>query len=205
MLRRGQGESEWSRHLRRRGMRSLENFELWGPASRLMQPTQDPRPERGAGSAGARADPLAESWWDTLAIPPRLLLALLDERRHVAFRIGEESERDPARHLNRWLNGLPTEAFDLVQCRLRVVNTNVERDVPRTLWRFANPAVDATPLLLLVHHAVFQRAVIRRAELPTERFRVELSQHARVAPQDLEVDDRIPHFVLHGGSMRCGI
>src|SRR5438552_5205106 len=78
-------------------------------------------------------------------IPPRLLLAHLDEPHHVAFRIGEESERDPARHLDRWLNGLATEAFDLVQCRLRVVNTNVERDVPRTLWRFADPAVDATP------------------------------------------------------------
>src|SRR5438552_3300659 len=138
-------------------------------------------------------------------IPPRLLLALLDEPHHVAFRIGEESERDPARHLDRWLNGLATEAFDLVQCRLRVVNTNVERDVPRTLWRFADPAVDATPLLLLVHHAVFQRAVIRRAELPTERFRVELSQDARVAPQDLEMDDRIPHLVLHWASMRRDI
>ena len=57
----------------------------------------------------------------------------------MAFRIGEESERDAAWHLNRWLNGLATEAFDLVQCRLRVVNTNVERDVPRTLWRFADP------------------------------------------------------------------
>src|SRR5437667_441095 len=74
---------------------------------------------------------------------------------------------------------------------------------PRTLWRFADPAVDATPLLLLVHHAVFQRAVIRRAELPTERFRVELSQDARVAPQDLEMDDRIPHLVLHWANMRC--
>src|SRR5207245_622482 len=161
---------------------------------------------RGEGHGGVQVtachvEPIRPNWLKFSGgirrFPPRLLLALLDEPHHVAFRIGEESERDPARHLNRWLNGLATEAFDLVQCRLRVVNTNVERDVPRTLWRFADPAVDATPLLLLVHHAVFQRAVIRRAELPTERFRVELSQDARVAPQDLEMDDRIPHLVLH--------
>ena len=69
----------------------------------------------------------------------------------------------------------------------------------------ADPAVDAAARLPEVHHAVLHRPLADRPERPAEGVGVERPQGARVAAQDLEVDDRIALVRCHGDSMRADI
>src|SRR5712691_2728182 len=99
----------------------------------------------------------------------------LDESDHVPLRVREQRERDPARDLDRRLDGLATELLDLLQRPLGVIDSDVEGDVARSLWGLADAAVDATAILH-VHHAVLPLPIVGRAQLPAERLRVELPQ-----------------------------
>src|SRR5262249_56591154 len=73
---------------------------------------------------------------------------------------------------------------------------HIEGHVARALRRLADPAIDAAGLLY-VDHAVLHWPFVDWTQRPAERIGIELPQSACVAPQDLEVDDRILQCVSH--------
>src|SRR5207249_10896968 len=119
----------------------------------------------------------------------------------MPFRVGEQREPHSIRDLLRWLDGLATQSIDLLERRLQVVDADVERHVAGALRRLADPAVDSTAVLAM-DHGVLQRRIIDRPKRPAERLRIELPKSAGVAPQDLEMDDRVPCCVFHECSLR---
>src|SRR5439155_8036774 len=127
----------------------------------------------------------------------------LDESDHVTLWVREQRERDPARDLDWRQYRRATEPLDLLQRPLGVIDSDVEGDVARSLLGLADAAVDATAILH-VNHAVLQRPIVGSAQLPAERLRVELPQGSRITPQDLEMDDRIPHLILHDAQIAPG-
>src|SRR5258706_258317 len=130
--------------------------------------------------------------------------SLLDESDHVTLWVGEQRERNPAWDLDWRLDRLATELLDVLQRPLGVIDSDIKGDVAWSMRGLADAAVDALAALLHVNHAVLQRPIVGRARLPAERLRVELSQRARIAPQDLEMDDRIPHLILHVAQIAPG-